>query len=265
MRSLERAVNRWGTAARRAVLIVVVVHSLWPGAGRTQEVPQPGIEEEFIKQERIYRSRGRDVPGSYVTDRGLSDYAELLPGGFCGALRGLRSADRWLDVGAGTGQAILDYYAPADPAAPAQNCVRPGERARAVAISIEDRRTEEWRRQAARLGDDRIRYLYGKRLSRYSSEELGKFQIVTDVYGGFTYTTSLSRFVEKVLSLLEIGGAFYTLVPGVHLENGENRLGKWLLTEVVDPASRPVKVCGWLRETGCVKVACESKSDWDWP
>jgi hypothetical protein len=138
-------------------------------------------------------------------------------------------------------------------------------RARAVAISIEDRRTDKWKEQASSLGHDRVRYLSGKRLSQYSLEELGKFQTITDVYGGFTYTENLSRFVEKVLGLLEIGGAFYTVLPAVHLEDGTDKLGTWYKTELVDAASRPVKVCSWLKQTTCTKVTCESKTGWDEP
>ena len=130
-----------------------------------------------------------------------------------------------------------------------------GGKARAVAMSIEDRRTDKWRQQAASLGDDRIRYLSGKRLRDYSREELGKFQIITDVFGGFSYTEDLSRFLEKVLSLLEVGGAFYTLVPGVHLENGKDKLGILYQTELVDAAGRRVKVCSWLKQTTCAKVS----------
>ena len=115
------------------------------------------------------------------------------------------------------------------------------------------------------LGDDRIQYLSGKRLRQYSLEELGKFRIITDVYGGFTYSENLSRFLERVLSLLEIGGAFYTVLPSVHLEDGTDKLGTWYLTELVDAASRPVKVCSWLKHTTCTKVTCESKRDWDAP
>ena len=70
-------------------------------------------------------------------------------------------------------------------------------KARAVAMSIEDRRTEKWRQQAAIFGDDRLRYLFGKRLRDYSREELGKFQIITDVYGGFSYTEDLSQFWKR--------------------------------------------------------------------
>jgi hypothetical protein len=130
-----------------------------------------------------------------------------------------------------------------------------------VAISIEDRRTDDWKQQAARLGDDRIRYLSGKRLRQYSPEELGKFQIITDVYGGFTYTEDLSLFVDKVLRLLEVGGSFYTLATGVHLEDGKDKLGSLYLTELEDVFGRPVKVCSWLKKTSCVQVTCESKSD----
>ena len=134
-----------------------------------------------------------------------------------------------------------------------------------VAISIEDRQSDKWKQQAASLGVDRIRYLSGRRLSQYSPEELGKFKIITDVYGGFTYTENLSRFIEKALSLLEVGGAVYTVLPAVHLEDGADKLGAWYKTELVDAASRPVKVCSWLKQTTCAKISCESKTDWDEP
>ena len=263
MRSVKLSAKGSNSVARRlAVVIVILVQSLALGADWIQEPVQPRIDEEFAKQQKIYGRRG---PGSYTTNRGLGQYAELLPSGFCDALGRLGSSDRWLDIGAGQGQAILDYYAPQDDAAQAGKCVGPGARARAVAISIEDRRTDKWPQQAAILGDDRIRYLSGKRLSQYSVEELGKFRIITDVYGGFTYTDNLSRFVAKALSLLEVGGAFYTVLSSVHLENGKNKLGTWYRTELVDAVSRPVTVCSWLKRTTCTRVICESQSEWDEP
>ena len=260
MSSVKVSAQAWNTtAARLAVVIVMAVQSL--GAGWIQEPVQPRIDEEFAEQEKIYRRRGA---GSYTADRGLSSYAEVLPTDFCDALSKLGSSDRWLDIGAGQGQAILDYYAPENDAAP-KRCGGSGPKARVVAISIEDRRTGKWKQQAASLGDDRLRYLSGKRLRQYPPEELGKFQLITDVYGGFTYTENLSRFIEKVLSLLEIGGAVYTVLPAVHLEDGTDKLGTWYKTELVDAASRPVKVCSWLKQTACTKVTCESKTDWDEP
>ena len=133
-------------------------------------------------------------------------------------------------------------------------------KARAVAMSIEDRRTDKWQQQAATLGDDHIRYLFGKSLRNYSREELGKFQIITDVYGGFSYTQDLSQFMEKVLSLLESGGVFYTTVQSVHLEDGKDNPNTWYLTELVDAAGRDVKVCSWLKKSTCVKVAATRRA-----
>ena len=262
MRSVKWSAQGWNTAAGcLAVVIVFVAQSFGLEAVWTQELPQPRLDEEFTKQEKIYRSRGTDVPGGYVINRGLSDYTEVLPTGFCDALGRLGSSDRWLDIGAGEGQAILDYYAPQGDGTPEQ-CGGSGPKARVVAISIEDRRADGWKKQTA---NDRMRYLAGKRLSQYSRDELGKFQIITDVYGGFTYTENLSRFLENVLSLLEMGGTFYTVLPAVHLEDGTDKLGTWYKTELVDAASRPIKVCFWLRQTTCTKISCESKSDWDEP
>jgi SAM-dependent methyltransferase len=234
-------------------------------AARPPAPAQPRIDEEIVKQEKIFRSRGADVPHGYVTSRTLSAYGELLPSSFSDALRKLRGDDRWLDIGAGGGQAILDYYAPEYDAAPCENCA-PASKARAVALSIEDRRTDQWWQRAASPDGDGIRYLFGKRLREYSREELGKFQVITDVYGGFSYTENLSPFLERVLSLLEIDGGFYTLVQSVHLEDGKDNPDKtWYLTELVDAAGRDVKVCSWLKSIPCVKVACESKSTWETP
>jgi len=265
MRSVKSLAQGWRAAAAcLAVVIAVVVQGMAPRTGWPQESAEPRLDEEITKQENNFKKPAAEVPRGYVTDRGLSDYTELLPSGFCAALNKLGSSDRWLDIGAGTGKAIMDYYAPADAAA-REKCARSSAKARAVAITIENRMTDRWRGLAASAGADRLRYLSGKRLRQYSNQELGTFQIITDVFGGFTFTENLYQFVEKVLSLLEVGGAFYTLVPGVHLEDGKEKLGVFYLTEVENAAGRPEKVCSWLKKTSCARVTCESKSDWQRP
>jgi SAM-dependent methyltransferase len=264
MRLGKSLVKRWKSAGTGVAVLMILraldAADVWP-----QEPNEARLDEEISKQDKIYQRRGADVPRGYVTNRGLTNYAELLPAGFCAALGKLGSSDRWLDIGAGSGQAILDYHMSEAGAASGEKCVGPGAKARAVAISIEERQTDKWRERAASLGGDRIRYLTGKRLRQYSPEELGKFQIITDVFGGFTYTEDLSQFVDKVLSLLEVGGGFYTLLPGVHLENGKDKLGIMYLTELEGAAGSPEKVCSWLKKASCVKVSCESMSDWKRP
>jgi SAM-dependent methyltransferase len=261
--SITSSIRKWKRATVPVAALALLV-ALGPRAAWPQQPAQAPLDDEMAKQEKIYQSRGGDVPRGYITDRGLSAYAELLPSGFCPALGRLGSSERWLDIGAGEGQAMLDYYDLEDDEGPAKKCAASIDKARAVAISIEDRQTEAWKQMAAIFGQDRLRYLPGKRLREYSDEELGKFQVITDVFGGFTYTEDLSRFIGKVLGLLEVGGAFYGLLPGVHLEDGKDRLGASILTELQDADGRPENACSWLKRIGCVQVSCESKSDSNW-
>ena len=176
MCSVKSSVKGWKAAA--IVLIVIVLQVLGLRAARAEEPAKPRIDEEITKQDKIYNSRGADVPEGYITGRTFTSYLQVLSSGFCGSLATLGSSDRWLDIGAGAGQAIVDYYTPNDDSASGKTCAGAGGKVRAVAMSIEDRRTDSWQQQAASLGDGRARYFYGKRLREYSPEELGKFQII---------------------------------------------------------------------------------------
>jgi hypothetical protein len=244
----------------RACLWALVLQALCVAPARSQ-VPRPQIDPEHEKQESIYRSQGAAIPGGYITGRGLEKYVELLPAGFVKALNALGPEDRWLDIGAGSGKAILDYYAQEITGADGQG--RRGK-ASAVALSIEDRRTESWQQRTATLGPDRIRYVFGKRLRDYGSE-LGRFKMITDVYGGFSYTDQLSVFIDKVLAILEVNGSFYSLLQSVKLEDGSDDPQTWYLTEIVDAAGADVKVCSWLKRITCVEVSCDSRGEWEAP
>ncbi|GEM_PF-422346 len=260
--SIESPVNEWPCPLVRAAVLLLFLLPAFAGAASPPQPAQPHIEKEIERQEKIYNRRGADVPRGYITNRGLSKYTELLPAGFCDALAKLGDSDRWLDIGAGEGHAIVEYFTAVDAA---KKCGGSGARASAVAISIEDRRTDEWKQLTASLGEDRIRYLAGKRLRQYSDDELGKFRLITDVFGGFTYTEDVSHYIERVLGLLNVGGVFYTLIPGVHLADGSDRAGSRYLTELEDAAGRTENICSWLKRTLCIEVTCDSKGGWDRP
>jgi hypothetical protein len=217
----------------------------------------PAIDAELSKQESVYRSRGEDVPVGYVVDRSLLAYAAGLSAGFDRSLAELGAADRWLDIGAGEGKAILDYYAPRYDA---MHPERRGPKARAVAISIEDRRTDRWHETAKSLEANQITYWYGRRLREYSPEELGRFQLVTDLTGGFSYARDLSLFMERALGALELNGNFYTLLLDV-LPEGVAGLSAYpdtlLLTEIQRPDGSNAGVCSWLKSIACAEVTCE--------
>ena len=223
--------------------------------------------DELARQTQIYESRGTDRPEGYVINRSLLSYATTLAADFQQSLAELEERDRWLDIGAGEGRAVLDYCVGTYDGSYWRGEAKPGRKGRAVAMSIEDRRTNQWH-EAAAGREDRMSYLSGRRLSQYSNEELGRFRMITDVLGGFSYTDNLARFTEKTLSLLEVNGSFYTVLQDVREQNGSNKPhypDAPFLTELVDVDGSELRVCSWLKRIGCVQVSCEYKEDFTPP
>ncbi|MGZ5094198.1 MAG: hypothetical protein ACXWIP_23530 [Burkholderiales bacterium] len=249
-------------------VVLLFLPILWLAASHAEDLGSSRFTEEFAKQENIYRSDGEQAVAGYTVDRALLTYAEGLSSDFDRALAALGPTDRWLDIGAGKGLAVLDYYTSTYDQTHSEGRERRGMKAQAVAISIEDRRTPLWQVIAGRLGANQIQYLSGKRLREYSLEELGRFQLITDVMGGFSYTDNLSGFMEKVLGLLELNGSFFTVLQDVHRQDGSNRpfyAGSPYLTEIVNAGGSEMKVCSWLKQITCVEVVCESKAEWQPP
>ena len=249
------------------VVVLLFLQTLWLGASHAQPAA-PQFQEERARQQEIYQSTGEKTPEGYVIDRGLLAYTFTLPAEFDRSLANLGPADRWLDIGAGRGQAVLDYYASRYDAMHAEGRERRGKKAQAIAVSIEDRRTPDWAQTAASLDANKIQYLFGKRLREYSLEQLGRFQVITDMLGGFSYTENLSLFMEKVLGFLALNGSFYTILQDVHSESGANSPyypNARYLTEIVNADASEMKVCAWLKRIGCVEVTCELRPGWKPP
>jgi hypothetical protein len=166
----------------------------------------------------------------------------------------------------GQGRAILDYYTPDRDLNAAEEQAWRERRANAVGISIEDRRTPRWHVTAKDMKPGKIRYLAGKRLRQYAEEDLGKFQVISDVGGGFTYTHDLSLFTEKALSLLAQDGSFFTVLQNVRAEDGTNKpfyANSPFLTALEGSDGAEVKICEWLKRISCVEVQCQFRKDWN--
>ncbi|MBM3343590.1 MAG: class I SAM-dependent methyltransferase [Betaproteobacteria bacterium] len=248
----------------RGIVALLAVQGLLGASALAQAPGSPLLKEEAVRQNTIYQSRGENVPTGYVLDRSLAYYTSALPREFEVGLASLNKTDRWMDIGAGMGHAILDYHGSGyDVGRPEYRI--PGNKAQAVAVSIEDRRTNAWHEAAAKLEPNRIIYHHGKPLENYSLAELGKFHIITDFIGGFSYAPNLSRFLEKALSFLHTGGSFYTILQDVHSEAGANQpfyAGSPYLTEINQTDGSKLKVCAWLKNISCVQVTCELKTGW---
>lgn len=242
------------------LFVLLILEALWLGTAGSAEIDK--VDEEMRRQEEILKSEGEKKPEGYVINRGLEDYVDALPPEFHQRLRSLGPSDRWLDIGAGEGQAILDYYERTNEAS------RGRAKAKAVALSIEDRRQPKWYLTAAKLERGQIQYFFNKPARQYTVSELGTFQIITDFLGGFSYTDELSLFMEKVLQLLSVKGSFYSLLQDVKSEEGTNQpfyANSPYLTEITDSTGSEVKVCSWLKRITCVEVTCELKPRWKPP
>lgn len=246
------------------MITALLLSLLLPATALGQSAAKPDIQLEVSRQESIYHSRGDLRLEGYVIDRSLSSYGDALAPGFDRALAALGPQDRWLDIGAGQGLAILDYYAPTPESETPASRTPASRKARAVAMSIEDRRTARWTQIASTLGTNQLQYLYSKRLREYSVEELGKFQLISDVIGGFSYTEDLSLFMQKVLGMLTVNGSFFGVLQDVRAEHGTNKPhypGAPFLTEI-RAAGTDIGVCAWLKQISCVEVSCHLKGDW---
>lgn len=250
------------------VIIVLVLHALWLAPSQAADPGTPKFKEELSKQEMIYQSRGEKVPDGYVIDRSLLSYTHTLPPAFGPSLAALDEKGRWLDIGAGRGQAVIDYFDPRYDRMNYNGQERPERKAQTIAMSIEDRRTEAWHQKAVTLKASQMRYLFNKGLSEYAPGELGQFQVITDVLGGFSYSTDVTLFMERVLGMLDLNGNFFTVLQDVHAEDGQNKPyyeGASFLTELTNPAGAELRLCAWLKSIACVKVTCEFKKGWKPP
>jgi len=256
--------KRWNLAGPCLAALLVLQAA---GTALAQTPVNPSLQEQLKLQEDIYLSRGEKVPEGYVINRSLLAYSFTLPDDFSYTLAGLGPNDRWLDIGAGEGQAVLDYFADRFELVSrrVRGAISTGGKAKAIAMSIEDRRTPEWQQISNKLAPGQVRYVYGKRLRDYTPEELGRFQIITDVIGGFSYSNDLTLYMEKTLSMLETNGNFYSLLQDVHSEAGTNKphyANASYLTEIVDADGSNLKVCAWLKRITCVSVTCELRTGW---
>lgn len=247
------------------LLVLPLLGLLLPApAAHSAEASDPFARERAL-QEQIYRSRGDAQPAGYVTDRSLLSYTHTLAAGFDDALAALGPDQRWLDLGAGEGRAVLDYYgARFDAMHPTRNAGK----ARAVALSIEDRRTARWHARAAAPGGERIAYLAGRRLRDYAPAELGRFELISDVAGGFSYTGDLAGYTARVLAALTVGGRFFTMLTDVASPAGTAQ--PWFtrerfLTTLEYPDGGELAVCDWLQRIRCAEVICETRMHWQPP
>jgi len=132
----------------------------------------------------------------FVSRRGLAQYHRLLGRRFAKDLSRLKSNQIWLDSGMGAGCAIRDYYRKFPRTAQVIGvCVRfagdPHEK-----IQIESRGA---------------RVLVGEKIEHRRLQDLGRPQLISDVFGPLTYSQDLRVVLRRYFQVLQIGGVLHTV------------------------------------------------------
>lgn len=175
-------------------------------------------------------TEARLATNDFVIRRGLLEYQDFLDvfprDNFSSRMRNLRPDQHWIDMGAGIAAPMLErlgaQYDPIDEALriPA---AWPDARARlprmtGVVLSDNFKDSNVPRASLRTLDNARqhfpsnqFSYRSGRRIEDYQNpvSELGRAQLITDVFGPAAYTRDLSRVLEQYTTLLEEGGAAY--------------------------------------------------------
>ena len=194
-------------------------------AGWPQEPAQPRIDAgNYAKQEKILPQPGRRRSARLLTGRRISRTTrDFFPPASATRSAGLAPrTDGWISARA-QGRLYSTTTHPKTSRRRLEKCARSGGKARAVAMSIEDRRTDNWQQQAASLGDDRIRYLSGGLCGTIRARSLENSRSLPTCTAASPIPKTCPGSLEKVLSLLETGGVFYTIVQNVHLDGGKDK------------------------------------------
>jgi len=144
-----------------------------------------------------YREKLED--NDFRVTAGLNMYESAFGSGFVTDIMGLAEDERWMDGGAGVGQAIQDYY-------------DRGGKGRTTAVGFAKPESEVVENLESR---GNFEYLSGKFFSEFddSSElktDVTKISVITDYNGILSYTRTLSQDLQKYLNNLKVGGKIYT-------------------------------------------------------
>lgn len=200
-------------------------------------LPVAAAEKETLRKEesgwRIVNSRTCDgilssLQGlGFVKHRGLTDYKSFFGPGFMNEVIKLSKLENahWIDSGTGNMTAQQNYILSGYKKF--YNFNLPEKKARVTGIGPD---TVKWISEVEpRIGTNAT-HLHGL-LNEFSDKEIGKADLITDLYGAAAYTRDLSYVLNRYAALIKKNGVIY-----LHIYNGERTLIdgmtplKWLKT-----------------------------------
>ena len=129
---------------------------------------------------------------AFVTSRTLGEYDVYIAREFMQFLKSLGPGSHWLDAGSGEAIALTQYLER-----------HPGK-ARVTGVVYSGKKPKK--------APEQLRYLSGRYIEDIPDEELGRADLISDVFGPGSYSTRVSQVLNKYLRILNAGGrAFITL------------------------------------------------------
>ena len=200
------------------IIVIAVLSTLWY---LTFDLEADGNQKVMLmlKQEMIYQSQGKELKmvirliGHFLTI--LTRCRPSLKGSWQILVQKIAG---WISVRV-RDKAILDYFNPGYKPLQMTGWENHDNKAQAVAISIEDRRTARWNRTLKVLVPGECNIFLVKRLP-FRRIEL--FQLITDVIGGFGHRQPFSIHGEGSCTSRS-DGVFHVVLQDVHSENGANQ------------------------------------------
>lgn len=167
--------------------------------------PCIAAQKDLSCQRALVDNREMLTHDSYNRTRDADGYARMLGDTLLDDINSLGPNTHWLESGAGAAIAMQQF---ADGAWIDHQIIKArSDRLTALAFNRPESREIEILSQMRPLGQ--FRYLQGKYLEEYSFEEIGATDLITDVYGPFSYSADLDNVLRKYLELLNIGGKVY--------------------------------------------------------
>ena len=204
-----------------------------------------------------YRARQQAASNRFITNRDYTSYAQHLKDlgpAFLEHLARLGPDSHWIDFGCGEGAALRSYFARRDPAnraawdklpepirRMAEAAIRAKARVTGITVSSEPGKPYDKQGNPFALRSGLKAGRAGKRLriirenlEKIEDETLGKADLITDIWGAFSYTNDPMAVLQRYIDRLNVGGAAYIYTDSVAMHGEYGKLiGSWLVRQSI--------------------------------
>lgn len=175
---------------------------------------------DFLISHELKAANLRHQANRYNIFRNATLYLDEFGPRFFEDIKRLPIDSHWLDSGAGQARAMWQFV---EGLAYNGQSVRIQSRG-LTALAITNPRSLDIHLLSKAQGRE-FRYLEGKYLEDYRLEEIGNCDLITDLFGPFSYTARIDLVLKKYMELLKPGGVLYIRMESVNITINQSAAG----------------------------------------